>query len=548
MKKVLICAFCLIYGLLVYSQETIALTGEWECSVGDSTQYNGFIVLPGMAEADGQVWLRKSVYVPQSWKNQRATLFLERPYVETTVFVNGEKVLRQMSSSTPHQCDVTRWLKPGRRNTIVICVSNGTENRNGIAGRMELCAQPKELFIEKVRILPDLPNGCVHLSLDAGGPLSNSYQLYNNYYTIAVVKDGDDSNQAIVHRRFLTEPHIEYDFHFVDSVYLWDEFQPTVYRIGISLGDDYYESTFGMCMFVDSDGQLFVNGHPMMLRGTVESHFPSDSVCPTNEEEWEALFSEYKKYGLNHVRFQSYCPPEAAFQVADRLGLYLQVEDPAASVEESKRIIDTYGHHPSFVIMSANTKSDSDWEKTMKKYDPTKIYDLKLPVIASGDSLDYKQVIEENLRSKDCVGFLLSSFNNVKKGMTSDKWREFCSPVVALAKFPRTDYTNKDTLVVPVEVYNAMYGVIQSMRNNYYITDSTQKVVAGGTLSMGQIPVGKNIDIGTVNFPLNKIAEPTKLILNVVVGGTVKNHWDFWVNPEMDVSPSCISNSDAAYR
>ena len=31
-------------------------------------------------------------------------------------------------------------------------------------------------------------------------------------------------------------------------------------------------------------------------------------------------------HGLNHMRFHSHCPPEAAFVAADQLGFYFQVE------------------------------------------------------------------------------------------------------------------------------------------------------------------------------------------------------------------------------
>ena len=523
-------AFCCI---AVHAQEMVDLSGLWECSVGDSLNYKDYVELPGLHQTQGETWYKKSVYIPQSWKNERVTIFLERPYHETTVFVNGEKILHQNLLWTPHQCDVTRWLKPGQRNTIVVCVSNGSEKLNGIAGRMELRAQLKELYIEKVRIRPDLANGCVHLSLHAGGPFSwDRFQDYNNFYTVAVVKDGDDPSKAIVRHRYITEPYIDYDFHFIDSVYLWDEFHPNLYRIGISLADDYYETIFGMCDIGAYDSQLYINEHPMMLRGIVENNFPLDSVCPMHEDEWETIFSQYKKYGLNHVRFQSYCPPEAAFMAADKLGLYLQVEVPSSSVEESKRIIDTFGHHPSLMMLTVNKESAGDWEETMKKYDNTKIYNLKIPMIAIGDSVNYKQEIECNLRAKDGAGFLLSSFDDVREKISATDWIEYCSPIVVLAKFPKIDYSNKDTLVVPVEAYNAMYGSLQNVRCGYYLADADQQVLSGGIISVGDIPVGKNIDIGTVRYPLDKITKPTKLTLTITIAGKFKNHWDFWVRPE----------------
>jgi len=655
----------------------------------------------------GYAWYKKSVYVPSSWKKSRVTIFLERPHIETTIYVNGVKVQHQMSLSTPHTCDITRWLNVGQRNTIAICVYNGIENVcvgqdshsvtdqtqgnwNGIVGTMELQAQPKDLYIEKVRIWPDLSRGCVHLSIDAGGPFSwDRFNDYNNYYRIAVVKDGDDPSKAILRYRYLTEPHVEYDFLFEDSVYLWDEFHPAVYRIGISLGDDYYETTFGMRNIGVNGRQFYINGHPIWLRGTVENCcFPETGYPPTDEESWTKIFQKCKSYGLNHMRFHSYCPPEAAFAAADRVGFYLQPEGPSWPnhgvrlrrgqkideylLEESKRIIDTYGHHPSFVMMAAGNEPAgdwvnycNDWVKEMKKYDPSKIYcgasvgggwawddgseyhvkggargldwdrhaphsddnyydqilrprnykgteDNTSPIIAheqgqwcafpdfkeisqytgvykaknfeifrdllrdngmeqmaekflmaSGklQTLCYKYEIERNLRTPDYAGFQLLALNDYsgqgtalegvlnvhwqEKGYTDAKeWREFCNVIVPLAKFPKFVYSTNDTLKVPIEVMNAYGTDVDSVRTAYYITDGEKKVVTGGSLASGVLPMGKNISLGTLVFPLDKITKAQKMTLTVVLSGAFQNHWDFWVYPEVVNSEEGIVNSD----
>ena len=535
--KRLFLIFCVLCSLSVYAQERVDLTGLWECSVGDSLHYKDYVELPGAYRSQGEIWYRKSVYVPGIWSSLRVVLFLERPYVETTVFVNGEKILYQMSPSTPHQCDVTRWLKAGQRNTIVICVNSGTSRWNGITGCMELRVQPRNLYLDKVRLTPLLSKGRLHLGLDAGGAIADNmkrgYQYFGDYYVFSVMLDGDNPDNAMMGVWGLEHPHVECNYQFTDSVFLWYEYRPQLYRMGISLGDDYYETTFGMRELGKDSCQYTINDRPMLLRGTVESLCPMDSVCLMYEDEWEPIFSEYKKYGLNYVRFP-YCPSEAAFQVADRQGLYLEIEDPTGSVEESKRIIDTYGHHPSFMMMSASQRADSVWEQTMLEYDSTKIYNPKFPLIAPGDSLHYKQAIEQILLTKGDAGFLLSSFKDVASKMGVDGWMEFCSPVVAVAKFPKTDYSNKDTLIVPVEICNAMYGNLLRVRNSYYLTDADQQVIGGGLLAGGDIPVGKNISIGTINWPLNTIKEPTKLTLTVVIAGKLKNHWDFWVHPEED--------------
>ena len=502
-----------------------------------------------------------------------------------------------------------------------------------------------------------------------------------------MVKDGDDPSKAIVRYRYCTEPHIEYDVDFIDSVYIWDEFHPAVYRIGISLGNDYYETTFGMRNISVDGRQLYMNDHPIWLRGTVENCcFPETGYPPMDEESWTKIFQKCKSYGLNHMRFHSYCPPEAAFAAADRVGFYLQPEGPSWPnhgvrlrrgqkideylLEESKRIVDAYGHHPSFVMMAAGNEPAgdwvsycNDWVKEMKKYDPSRLYcgasvgggwawddgseyhvkggargldwdrraphsddnyydqilrprnykgtvDNNSPIIAheqgqwcafpdfkeisqytgvykarnfeifrdllrdngmeqmaekflmaSGklQTLCYKYEIERNLRTPDYAGFQLLALNDYsgqgtalegvlnvhwqEKGYTNAKeWREFCNAIVPLAKFPKFVYSTDDTLKVPIEVMNAYSANVNSVRSSYYITNGENKVVAGGSLANGILPVGKNISLGTLVFPLDKITKPQKMTLTVVLSGALQNHWDFWVYPSIQNIPSIQNN------
>jgi hypothetical protein len=87
---------------------------------------------------------------------------------------------------------------------------------------------------------------------------------------------------------------------------------------------------------------------------------------------WERIFKKLKSYGLNHVRFHSWCPPEAAFIAADRLGLYLQPEAPTWPnhgtslgdgrfidqyiYDETNRMVKAYGNHPSFIMLAAGNE------------------------------------------------------------------------------------------------------------------------------------------------------------------------------------------------
>ena len=116
------------------------------------------------------------------------------------------------------------------------------------------------------------------------------------------------------------------------EVKLWDEFAPNLYQMNATLktvgfGSDTKLETFGMRTIEVADGQIVLNGRPLFLRGTLENNvFPLTGYAPTDVAAWEQIFKTCKESGINHIRFHSHCPPEAAFVAGDKLGMYLQPE------------------------------------------------------------------------------------------------------------------------------------------------------------------------------------------------------------------------------
>ena len=112
------------------------------------------------------------------------------------------------------------------------------------------------------------------------------------------------------------------------------------------------------------DGRFMAGGKPVFLRGKHDACvFPLTGHSPMDKASWINYFQRCKEYGINHVRFHSWCPPEAAFAAADELGIYLQPELPfwgtlegeellAFLRKEGLNIVRTYGHHPSFAMFS----------------------------------------------------------------------------------------------------------------------------------------------------------------------------------------------------
>ena len=519
------------------AQEVIDLTGSWDFAVGDSAVYNDFVQLPGTmlsngkGEQTGRLWYQRSIYVPAAWKERHVSLVLERPSAETLVKVNGKVVGGNQNRFTAHKYDVTRFLQPGQRNLIEVSTPSTNGGWQGISGRMELRAQPYDLYIERVQLTPHPFQGILQIDLQLTGRIN----YLNSDVVEVLMQRADVDSAAIVSRYFtLNGRQLKLMMPFSNEVAIWDEFFPHLYRIGISVGNDYYETTFGMHETMMSHHQPVLNGHDIFLRGVVkDDKFPKTGCPPTDVESWLETFRFCKDRGLNLMRFKGYCPPEAAFTAADRLGFYLQPDIPAAQGEETNRVIEAYIHHPSFLLMGT-------------EYFPDSIRPAIQPIPSSGvdnDSLRlnyYKHEVEASLLSDDNVGFELQDFSEVSR-LPAKQWHLFCSSVVPLVRFPKADFTAADTLRVPVEVYNAMNGDISPIRAAYFITNEQRQVLAGGEISKKGIPLGKHVELGSIIVPFNSIPGPQKLALTVTLGNKIANRWEFTSPKNVPQQPELVS-------
>jgi hypothetical protein len=166
----------------------------------------------------------------------------------------------------------------------------------------------------------------------------------------------------------------ELEVKLEDSLRYWNEFDPYLYRLFVEIGQDpKKEFSFGIRTISVSNKSILLNGDKIFLRGDLNNcEFPLTGHPPMDLDSWRKLFTTLKNYGLNHVRFHSWCPPEAAFTAADELGLYLQPEAPTwpnhgTSVgdgryidqyiyDETNRMVKAYGNHPSFLMLAGGNE------------------------------------------------------------------------------------------------------------------------------------------------------------------------------------------------
>jgi len=337
----------------------------------------------------GAAWYQKEVEIPENWTGKRIVLFLERCHWESSVFVNGKKAGSQNSLSTPHEYDITDLLTAGKNriavridNRVIIpigvnshSISDHTQgNWNGMAGTLKLSATSK-VYIDEVRVFPDLGKKIakviVTIKNQGNSDFKGKLTLQARSYNLLKGWKFPGKNVTIVTNSEEQQVIINYK---IPDPQLWSEFSPALYKLSAVLKEkgkvvDNKQVDFGMREFKTKGTMFEVNGSTVFLRGTTECCiFPLTGYPPADTAYWMRILQVCRDYGLNHMRFHSYCPPEAAFIAADKLGIYFHVEcsswaNQGTSVgdggpvdrfiyEEGDRIVREYGNHPSFCMLA----------------------------------------------------------------------------------------------------------------------------------------------------------------------------------------------------
>lgn len=362
----------------------------------------------------GVAWYQKEIDIPASWSDSPVQLELERTHWETTLFLDGVEMGKHESLSTPYR-HTFKELTPGK-HTLTLRVDNRVNievgvnahsvsdhtqsNWNGVIGTISLTAKPS-LYIDDIQIYPNIADNTIKVAVSLNGTTTT------NDATLLLQVEKKDGGVVGKPHKVTINPEAgmkqEITLSMGEDALLWSEHSPNLYTLYAVVESDGKKEeqyrTFGLREFKANGTRFQVNGHPVFLRGTLECCiFPLTGYPATDRAYWTKIYNQCKAYGLNHVRFHSWCPPEAAFAVADSMGFYLQVECAGwATVgdggysdqwfrEESDRILKEYGNHPSFCLMAyGNEPGGANQVKYLSELiDHWKSKDLRRAYTSSG--------------------------------------------------------------------------------------------------------------------------------------------------------------------
>lgn len=355
----------------------------------------------------GAAAYRRQIEIPAHWQGKRCVLSLERVHISSRIWLDGKELGADHSLSTPHRYDLGH-VTPGY-HMLVICVDNHLPaavgenahcvsdhmqtNWNGIIGKIQLEATP-DTCIDDLQTYADVAARQVTVNWSLGGQASGGKMAF-------VVRTPDHKTLSATAEAAAGQHTIALG----ETIHTWDEFSPNLYQLRATLtlpgGITHVAATrFGMVNYQVDGKRFLVNGRPTIFRGTLDcAMFPLTGYPSTDVDYWKKEIRAVKAHGFNHLRFHSWCPPEAAFNAADELGCYLQIEhawtDPAQAGDylmgEAERVIRSYA-----VCTSTDGKSwslpiaqgefpDSNARQTILFPRPIKTRFLKLVAISPFD-------------------------------------------------------------------------------------------------------------------------------------------------------------------
>ncbi len=310
------------------------------------------------AHYTGKAWYRKTVTVPADWKDKAVRLLFEAVYHNSKVWVNGALVGESNSGFLPFEFEVSKSLRPGEKNTIVVCADNTYRrgaiwNWGGIRRPVTLVAH------EEARVVSQFISPEVNLSQKtarvAVRVLMENYQLqplslrgevvfttpegFSKMLPFETTLKGKGQSEVVVETQLSK-----------DQVHLWHFDDPFLYTsvVKIYSGNqvlDQHIDRFGLRKVeVNKEAFTFrLNGEPVRLMGF--NLVPDDRTTGNTLPLWRVKedVDMMKALGGNFGRISHLPLPKEALDYLDEKGILVFAEVPLWGFDS---LVDTHNPIP----------------------------------------------------------------------------------------------------------------------------------------------------------------------------------------------------------
>lgn len=371
-----------------------ALNGLWDYAVTGKhdekppAAYTGQILVPYPIESalsgvmkpflpNDRLWYHRRVNIPETWRGGRVLLHFGAVDWETTVYLNARELGGHRGGYDAFTFDLTRALKPGEAQDLVVSVLDPTDTTWHLHGKQTLhpggCSYtavsgiwqsvwmepvPLTTSIETLHAIPDLAMGVLKLTVT--GRVGNEPLILEATAFDGVKEAGSATGSAGSELSpTLRENKVSFykntgswftaDLEIpMKDAKLWSPEDPFLYNLKVSLKDksgkplDTVKSYFGLRSLgkqLDAKGftRFLLNGKPTLMAGALDQGFWPDGIytAPTDEAlKYDVEIA--RKAGLNIIRKHVKVEPDRFYYWCDKLGLMVLQDLPTGNEGDPK--------------------------------------------------------------------------------------------------------------------------------------------------------------------------------------------------------------------
>jgi len=325
---------------------TIQVPGTWEAQgvgqpgLSNATHIEGYPI-PLKNEYVGDAWYRKAFRVPSGWTGKRVWLKIGAVNSEGWFWVNGTYIGFIDRYCGAYKFDITRLVKEGAENTVVVRVSNKVKSHKGLLNwldqfgglyrSVELEAT-SPVYIDDVWARPDFDKRradfMVTVFAPEPKPVSGNYRLVIKASTLP---GGQIAGQAEIPLNEISDTGTEVSVPVNLAPFQpWSPDHPNLYKGDVVLEHDGQEidswpTRFGVRKIVREGKDIYLNGKKIFLRGFGDDYvYPLTIASPPSRAIHLKDLKLAKAYGFDYVRLHTHVETPEFFQAADEVGIMVQ--------------------------------------------------------------------------------------------------------------------------------------------------------------------------------------------------------------------------------
>ena len=318
----------------------------------------------------GTGWYRRTLRLPETWRQRRIVLRTEAASKALTLYVDGREAGRHAGGYTAFSCDLTPWLEAGSdTHTLALRVDNAREDIPPISGDFTFFGGIyRDVWIEA---LP--PCRFAEDDFGGGGLFVTTPQVSEERATVALRAELTNDGTAPASVEFTCTLHapdgtllqtmrrlvqlreggsaeLRCESRPVEHPQLWTPETPALYRLECTLRDarsgellDRAERVAAFRWFrFDGREGFFLNGKPYKLRGVCRHQDQRPYGVALTGEMHRRDFRLMKQMGANFLRISHYPQDEALLELCDREGMLAWEEIPVIDIVPET---EGYGEH-----------------------------------------------------------------------------------------------------------------------------------------------------------------------------------------------------------